>query len=487
AGFAAVVGDREAAAFTAVAGGVARVGLGHAGRRDVGGRGRAAGLFLQGECTGADDGHVVEVDPADRALDPLDGLERALLDQRVGHVDRAGDRALAAVEPQRADAELPVRVEAAVPDHGVVGDRGQAHRGGREALPHLDAAALRDAGIDDEVPADGVVVAAVDRDPVGELLQLHGVVGDRVAGVGPDAGVSPGRDAIVTGVADVAVGYGGVGNAAVEVDAVRGGVADAHAAERQAGHRPVQPGADLHVLDPDVRHGRVAHGPADAVDLGAVVPDLDVAEDREVRQVHAGARVRRGVPVEAGGRTGDGRVPHARACDGHVVDDDVTGNVVRARRDPDRAAGPGRGDGGVEGVGRVGRAGRVGALADDGDRAGRLAEWRGDVFEIGQVDRVRGRGVLGVDLQLERRARRIGRGEQPVYLVVEVVRVAAARRVNERVAAVVPAVRVRQGEVGLLGAVDVQRQRRGISRPVRAVRDAVPEVDGIGGHRRREG
>src|SRR3984957_12561143 len=352
-----------------VAGGVARVGLGHAGRRDVGGRGRAAGLFLQGERTGADDGHVAQVDVGDRALDPLNRLERALLDQRVGHVDRARTPALAAVEPQRADAELPVRVEAAVPDHGVVGDGGQPDRGGAEALPHVDAAALGDAGVDDQVAGHGVVVAAVDRDPVGELLELHRVVGDRVAGVGPDAGVGPGRDAAVTGVADVAVGYGGVGDAAMEVDAVRGGVADAHAAEGQARHRPVHPGADLHVLNPDVRHGRVAHGPADAVDLGAVVPHLHVAEDREVRQVHAGARVRRGVPVEAGGRAGDGRVPHARACDGHVVDDDVAGDVVRARRDPDRAAGPGRGDRGVEGVGRVGRAGRGGALADDGHRA----------------------------------------------------------------------------------------------------------------------
>src|SRR6202034_3562758 len=152
AGVAAVVGDREAAAFTAVAGGVARVGLGHAGRRDVGGRGRAAGLFLQGERTGADDGHVVEVDPADRALNPLDRLKRALLNQRVGHVDRAGDRALAAIEPQRAHAELPVRVERAVADHGVVGDGGQADRGGAEPLPDLDAAALGDAGVDDQVP-----------------------------------------------------------------------------------------------------------------------------------------------------------------------------------------------------------------------------------------------------------------------------------------------------------------------------------------------
>ena len=126
------------------------------------------------------------------------------------------------------------------------------------------------------------------------------------------------------------------------------------------------------------------------------------------------------------------------------------------------------------------------SLTTDTEPAG-WAQRRGDVLEVGEVDRVRGRGVLRVDLQLERGARRIGGGEQPVHLVVEVVRVAAARRVDERVAAVVPAVRVGQGEVGLLGAVDVQRQRGGVHRPVGGVRDAVPEVDGVGRHRGGEG
>src|SRR6202044_3276599 len=101
-----------------------------------------------------------------------------------------------------------------------------------------------------------------------------------------------------------------------------------------------------------------------------------------------------------------------------------------------------------------------------------------DVFEVGQVDRVRGRGVLRVDFELERGAGRIGGREQPVHLVEEVVRVAAARRVDERVAAVVPAIGVGQGEVGLLGSVDVQRQRGGVNGPVGAVRNAVAEVDG---------
>ena len=55
-------------------------------------------------------------------------------------------------------------------------------------------------------------------------------------------------------------------------------------------HRAVHPGADLGVLDPDPVDGGVAQRAADAVDLGAVVALLDVAEDGEVGQVHVGAR-----------------------------------------------------------------------------------------------------------------------------------------------------------------------------------------------------
>ena len=74
----------------------------------------------------------------------------------------------------------------------------------------------------------------------------------------------------------------------------------------------------------------------------------------------------------------------------------------------------------------------------------------GDVLEVGEVDGVgRGRRVR-VDLQPELGAGRVGRREEPVDLVVEVVRV-AARRVAERVAAVVPAVRVRQCEFSVPG------------------------------------
>src|SRR5208283_3795576 len=111
---------------------------------------------------------------------------------------------------------------------------------------------------------------------------------------------------------------------------------------------------------------------------------------------------------------------------------DVAGDVIGARRDPDRPARAGRGDRVVERGGRVVHAGGVGALADDRDRARGLGQRGGDVLEVFQLDRGAGR---------------IGGGEQPVHLVVEVVRVTAARRVDERVAAVIPAVGVGQGEI----------------------------------------
>ena len=119
-------------------------------------------------------------------------------------------------------------------------------------------------------------------------------------------------------------------------------------------------------------------------------------------------------------------------------------------------------------------------------RASRLRERGADLLEVGEVDRVRRGGVFGVNLELKCRTHRIGCGEQAVHLIVEMVRVAAARRVGERVAAVVPAVGVGQGEVALFGAVDVERERSCVDRPVRGVGDAVPEVDRVGGYRGRE-
>src|ERR1700678_3749544 len=128
---------------------------------------------------------------------------------------------------------------------------------------------------------------------------------------------------------------------------------------------------------------------------------------------------------------------------------------------------------------------RAGALAGDAEGARGLGQRRGDVLEVGEIDRVGGRGVPRVDLQLEGRAGRIGRGEQPVHLVEEVLGV-AARRVGERVAAVLPAVLVGQREGRRGGAVDVQRERRSVGRTVRAIRDAVPDVDRVGRYRRGE-
>ena len=98
-------------------------------------------------------------------------------------------------------------------------------RGRGEPLRDVDAAALGQAGVDDPVVGDEVVVAAVDRDAVGQDRVLHRVVVERVVRVGVLLG--PGGQAVVAEVAEVAVGDLGVGDAVVEVDAVGGEVADA--------------------------------------------------------------------------------------------------------------------------------------------------------------------------------------------------------------------------------------------------------------------
>src|SRR5262249_29884703 len=137
------------------------------------------------------------------------------------------------------------------------------------------------------VVGDGVVVAAVDGEVVGEDRQHDGVAGEGVAGV--RCSVGPQRQAVVAGVADVAIGNRGVGDAAVEVDAVGCGVLDADIADPQAVERAGQPHADLGVLDPQIADSRVGQRAANAVDVGGVHPLGDLAEDGEVRQVHVGA------------------------------------------------------------------------------------------------------------------------------------------------------------------------------------------------------
>ena len=57
-------------------------------------------------------------------------------------------------------------------------------RGGGEPLRDVDATALGEAGVDDPVVGHEVVVAAVDGDAVGQDRVLHGVVVERVVGVG---------------------------------------------------------------------------------------------------------------------------------------------------------------------------------------------------------------------------------------------------------------------------------------------------------------
>jgi len=223
-------------------------------------------------------------------------------------------------------------------------------------------------------------------------------------------------------------------------------------------------------------------GSADAVDLVTVVALAHVAKDREVREVHVPAGRGRIVAVEPDPIALRPRVPHPRPANGDVVDRDMPENREGARRDPHRAARARRRDGLVHRRGRVPHAGRIGTPAGDRDGPGGLPQRRGDVLKIGKIDCVRRCAVARTDLEAELRARRVGRREQSLRLVVEVVRVAAGR-VGERVGAVIPAVRVGQHEVGGLHAVDGEGQRRGVRRSARAVRNAVPEDDRVGRHR----
>ena len=204
------------------------------------------------------------------------------------------------------------------------------------------------------------------------------------------------------------------------------------------------------MLDPDPVDGRVAQRAADAVDLVAVVALLDVAEDREVRQVHVGAR-----RWARSCRRSRARSPVIVEC--HMPAPLMVTLLQRSMWPgilnvpsgiqtvpPAPAAVIAELNAAVESAAPVGSAP---LLVTETEPAG-WASGAGHVLEVGEVDRVRRGGVLGVDLQPELRAGRVGGREQPVHLVVEVVRV-AARRVGERVAAVVPAVRVGQREVGL--------------------------------------
>src|SRR5439155_8917176 len=119
-----------------------------------------------------------------RARHELDRLEGALLDQDVVDVGQAGHGGVPRIEPQCADTELPVGVQAPGPDDRVAQNVCTPQSRRVEALRDVDAAALHQAGIDHPVVGDEVVVAAVDGDAVGKDRVLHGVVVERVVNVG---------------------------------------------------------------------------------------------------------------------------------------------------------------------------------------------------------------------------------------------------------------------------------------------------------------
>ena len=143
-------------------------------------------------------------------------------------------------------------------------------------------------------------------------------------------------------------------------------------------HRPVEPDADLGVVDVQAVDRRVAQRAADAVDLVGVDALAHVALDGEPGQVHVVAAADgRVLAVEADAgvhgavgcgrrqrhlRAADDRVPAAGALDRDVVDDDVAVHLEDARRHVDRQVRLlGERDRLVERVGRVLATERVGA------------------------------------------------------------------------------------------------------------------------------
>jgi hypothetical protein len=123
------------------------------------------------------------------------------------------------------------------------------------------------------------------------------------------------------------------------------------------------------------------------------------------------------------------RVPHAGAADRDPVDGDVPVEAEHASGDPDFLALPASVVAAVAGGGAV--------LGDGHGVRGPLGGIR-DLLEVGEVDR--GRRAAAVELQAHLRAGAERAAEQRADLVVEVVRLAVAGPVRERVGAVVPSV-----------------------------------------------
>lgn len=219
-----------------------------------------------------------------------DRVVGALQEVVAGHLDICFERALERVQPDRTEPDVPVQLvrpganRCVVRDPEVPGERGRP-----EARSCMEPASLADR-IGDHVVRDRVVPSAVDRDAVGERRRLHRVVVEHIVRV-LDPGLPrdllrPHRQSVVTRVTDERIDDLRVRHSLMEVDAVRNLVGDHSVRDRHVVHRPVEPDADLRVMDIEAVDRRVAQRPADAVHLVGVDSLAHVSLDCEVRQVH---------------------------------------------------------------------------------------------------------------------------------------------------------------------------------------------------------
>ena len=323
-----------------------------------------------------------------------------------------------------------------------------------------------------------------------------------------------------------------VRDAGVEVEPVGDLVDDDVVRDLQVVHRPVEPQADLGVLDVEAVDGRVAQRAADAVDLVGVDALAHVALDGEAGQVHVAAAAVGGVlavEADAGvhravrGRRRqrdllalDDRVPVAGALDRHVVDDDVPVHLVGARRDVDLAGASScanamaLSNASAESCLPVGSAPNSSTFAAMSRTCGRPTSSESSrSMTVHAALRPGGRREPDLVAGLVRLA------EQQALLVVEVHRPerrgdrrrrASSRAgthphsvihqsgcsrpafgsLRERVLVVEPGVLRGQRHRPLAGAVDRDVERRGDAAAGRRVRDAVAHGDRVRGLRQRE-
>ncbi len=156
---------------------------------------------------------------------------------------------------------------------GVVRDRGCTGKGyGIVAeifiIQHDAATAILRVG--NNIVDSAIPVATVDGDTIGQIRRLHGIVIEAVAAIAGGRDIitgRPQRQAVITSTTDDGLRHTGIGDIAMEVDAVRERAVDPAAGNRQAAERSIEPHTHLGVFDPEIRNGRVVQRTADAVVL----------------------------------------------------------------------------------------------------------------------------------------------------------------------------------------------------------------------------